>query len=109
MPRKAANPTTTAGLNLKGLSDPTVYHGSDLPVSPEVQDWVEESYEYWLDHQTKWRTVTLESEKAVQAVVAEARRYVNQVRDEPLTFQIKSAGTKGATLTYRVRESLKRS
>jgi hypothetical protein len=109
MPRQKKDPVTTDGINFGGLFEPEVYTDDQEPIHDDIISWVEQSFEYWLDHQDRWRTVVLDTEADVTAAVAEARRYCNQVREEPLTFQIKSKGTHDNQLTYRVRESLKRS
>ena len=109
MPRKKADPVSTEGVDFGGLLDPEVYTDEAEPVHEDIVEWVEQSFEWWLSHQDKWRTVTLATEKDVTVAITEARRYCNNIREEPLTFQVKGKGTHDNMLTYRVRESLKRS
>ncbi len=95
-------------IDFSALYKPVPYAGAEPPVRPEIMEWVEDSYKFWLDNQDSWRTVTLSSEQAVKVAVSEARRYCTRIRLEPLTFQVKSAGTSGEKLTYRVRETIRR-
>lgn len=109
MPRKAADaPAAEEALDLSGLSEPTTYQDASRPVADEIVQWVEDSYKHWQDNPKRWRTVVLGSEKAVAHTLSEGKRYCTQVRETPLSLQVKSAGTEGTKLTYRVREAIRR-
>jgi hypothetical protein len=95
--------------DLSGLTQPETYADSSKPVNEEIVNWVEGMYEWWMEHPTRWQTFQLGSDGAVLAAISEGRRYCNEVRETPLTFQLKSAGTGDGALTCRVRESLRRS
>lgn len=109
MPKQKKPSLGTSDLNLTGLANPEVFETTDEPVSDDIITWIENSYDYWQQHNDRWRTVTLESEAAVEAVVEDARRYCTKLRDVPLTFQVKNGKSTGGTLVYRVRESIRRS
>lgn len=94
--------------NLAGLTEPEVYIPSGEPVEDAIVEFVEDSYEYWLDHQDRWRTVSLDDPESMAYTVAEARRYCTAVRDEPLTFQVKGYEEGDTSLTYRAREAVRR-
>jgi hypothetical protein len=105
---KAANQPPQVNWDELEDSETHVYVDESRPVPDAVINLVEDSYEFWFEHQNRWSEKTLKSAKLAAATITEARRYCTSVRAEPLTFQVKNYKEGDTKLVYRAREAIRR-
>jgi hypothetical protein len=83
-------------------------------IPDEIKEFVEKAYTAWQAAPTKWRHVRQSGESAANTLISAMKLYARDVRDEPLTVQVKTPytaltdGTGRVEIVYRVREQIRR-
>jgi hypothetical protein len=112
---KPQDPRTPAPVNpLAGLAEPQKYIADQREIAPEIRDWVESNFKHWANTSKDWRKVVLPDEATAQKVIDDGRYYAKEIRDVPLTIQVRDAlkdevadGKRvGTALVYRVRSKV---
>ena len=108
-------PTVLAGI----LAQDEVYEPNKREVSADIIQWADTAYNYWLNNRDKWRAVPFPDQKTLAENLADLQYYCREVRDIPLTVQLRngadgepikdpsSGETVGYRLVYRVRDKVK--